>query len=190
MTESSRQTNSRTPSRGSADFTESPRQSHTSDNRRGWHFADVAPHRFAVGEVVRLTSRIGDWLKTDEVYRITGTLPARDNSLQYRIRSDNERYERVAIEDSLELVRTEPIIVETPVVAPPPAAPAKPVRRRKPRAKTSPKPKQKKAAAKPARVRRAVKAKPKKAAPVKSRRMAAKAKPATRRKTPARKARR
>jgi hypothetical protein len=67
-----------------------------------------ASHRFSVGDLVRLTSRIGVWPKTDEIYHVTATLPARDNLLQYRIRSDNERHERVATEDNLEPVRTAP----------------------------------------------------------------------------------
>lgn len=79
-----------------------------SGNRTLNHSLEIAPHRFAVGEIVRLTSRIGVWPKTDEVYRITATLPPRDDALQYRIRSDNERHERVATEDNLELVRTPP----------------------------------------------------------------------------------
>ena len=69
------------------------------------HFLDVPPHRFSVGQIVKLTNRIGVWPKTEEIYRVTGTLPARDDALQYRIRCDNERYERVATEDNLELVR-------------------------------------------------------------------------------------
>ena len=69
---------------------------------------ESAQHRFSVGQFVRLTNRIGVWPKTDEVYRITGTLPARDNSLQYRIRNDDERHERVATEDNLELVEAPP----------------------------------------------------------------------------------
>ncbi len=72
------------------------------------HSLGIAPHRFSVGQIVRLTSRVGVWPKTDDVYHITATLPARDDMLQYRIRSDNERHERVAAEDNLELVRTSP----------------------------------------------------------------------------------
>jgi hypothetical protein len=41
-----------------------------------------------------------------EIYRITGLLPARDDSLQYRIRSDEERHERVVREDELEEMST------------------------------------------------------------------------------------
>lgn len=66
-------------------------------------------HRFSVGQIVRIRSRSGVFPKTDEVFRITRTLPARDNLLQYRLRSDGENYERVATEDNLELVGDEPV---------------------------------------------------------------------------------
>lgn len=61
-------------------------------------------HRFHVGQIVRLKPRFGDSPSTAEFYHITLTLPARDNFLQYRIRNDDERYERVATEDRLEPV--------------------------------------------------------------------------------------
>ena len=55
-----------------------------------------------VGQSVRLRGRFGLPLNTAEIYRITATLPARDNSPQYRMRNDDERHERVATEDNLE----------------------------------------------------------------------------------------
>ena len=58
-----------------------------------------ATHLFAVGQTVRLRSGFG---KTAEIYRITGTMPPRENSPQYRIRNDAERHERVTTQDSLE----------------------------------------------------------------------------------------
>jgi hypothetical protein len=63
-------------------------------------------HRFAIGQTVRLQSSFGMSVRTAELYRVTGTLPSRDNSPQYRIRSDQERHERVTTEDSLEEVET------------------------------------------------------------------------------------
>ena len=71
---------------------------------------NTGTHRFPIGQIVRLTSRIGVWPKSDEVYRITAMLPARDNSLQYRIRNDDERHERVATEDNLEPVAMSPMV--------------------------------------------------------------------------------
>jgi hypothetical protein len=63
---------------------------------------DTPNHLFAVGDMVRLKGGFGMAPKSAEIYRITGTLPAKGNSLQYRIRNDDERYERVTTEDSLE----------------------------------------------------------------------------------------
>ncbi len=68
-----------------------------------------AVHQYSVGQIVRMRSRSGVFPKTDEVFRITRTLPARDNLLQYRLRSDGENYERVATEDNLELVGSESV---------------------------------------------------------------------------------
>lgn len=70
----------------------------------------MSDHRFAVGQSVRMNSRFGLSSRTAETYRITATLPSRDNSPQYRIRSEEERYERVTTEDSLEKIDTPPAL--------------------------------------------------------------------------------
>lgn len=57
-------------------------------------------HALAVGQFVKMNGLLG----RSETYLITGTMPARNNSPQYRIRNDGERYERVATEDVLVLV--------------------------------------------------------------------------------------
>ena len=70
---------------------------------------EAATHIFAVGQTVRLKD--GFLMvpsKLPDTYRITATMPPRGNMLQYRIRSDDERHERVATEDSLELVNMSP----------------------------------------------------------------------------------
>jgi hypothetical protein len=69
---------------------------------------EAATHLFEVGQTVRLRTGLSTSPKTAEIYRITGTLPPRGNSLQYRIRSDAERHERVTTQDSLEPVRMSP----------------------------------------------------------------------------------
>lgn len=69
----------------------------------------MSPHRFAIGQSVRLRNRFGQSTTTAETYRITGTLPEKDNSPQYRIRNDSERHERVMTEDSLEVVEAPPV---------------------------------------------------------------------------------
>jgi hypothetical protein len=64
-----------------------------------------APQRlFDVGQTVRLKGGLGAGPKPGETYRITGTLPPKGTSLQYRIRSEGEPYDRVVTEDSLEPV--------------------------------------------------------------------------------------
>jgi hypothetical protein len=68
----------------------------------------AATHLFAVGQTVRLRGSFGTFPKTAEIYRITGTLPPRGDSPQYRIRNDDERHERVTTQDSLESVSLSP----------------------------------------------------------------------------------
>ena len=70
--------------------------------RAGRRPPEAASHLFGIGQIVRMKSRFGVSPKTAEFYRVTGTLPPRDSSPQYRIRNDDERHERVATEDSLE----------------------------------------------------------------------------------------
>ena len=62
------------------------------------------PRLFDIGQAVRLK---GDFrTSTAEVYHVTGTLPPKENSPQYRIRSDTEPHERVVTEDRLESAGT------------------------------------------------------------------------------------
>ena len=69
----------------------------------------MSSHRFVIGQSVRLNTRFGLSGKVADVYRITAMLPARDNSPQYRIRSDEEPHDRVTTEDSLEEVTGRPV---------------------------------------------------------------------------------
>ncbi len=64
----------------------------------------MTTHRFKVGQTVRMTgwNRISSY--ATQTFRIVATLPEFNNMLQYRIRSDDERHERVATEESLEKV--------------------------------------------------------------------------------------
>lgn len=61
-----------------------------------------ATHRFTIGLFVRLRGGFGRFSRASDIYHITGTLPPRAGSPQYRIRNDNELYERVTTEDNLE----------------------------------------------------------------------------------------
>jgi hypothetical protein len=65
---------------------------------------ETPTHLYALGESVRLKGSFSTFPKSTEIYHVTGRLPARGYSLQYRIRGDSERYERVTTEDSLEPV--------------------------------------------------------------------------------------
>ena len=69
---------------------------------------DAATHLFTVGQVVRLKSGFDRLSQPENVYRITGTLPPKGDSPQYRIRNDEERYERVTTQDNLEPTRVSP----------------------------------------------------------------------------------
>ena len=70
--------------------------------------SEAATHLFTTGQVVRMKGGFGLPSQSAAIYRITSTLPPRGSSLQYRIRSDAEHYERVTTQDSLELVRMSP----------------------------------------------------------------------------------
>jgi len=59
-------------------------------------------HRFSVGQKVRMQNTNGLSLRDETIFRILATLPVRDGSPQYRIRSEGETYERVTTEDNLE----------------------------------------------------------------------------------------
>ncbi|NGO54615.1 hypothetical protein G6N73_26405 [Mesorhizobium camelthorni] len=63
---------------------------------------DAAKHLFSIGQSVRLKVGFGTSPKLGDVYRITATLPPRNNLFQYRIRHDDERHERVTTQDCLE----------------------------------------------------------------------------------------
>ena len=69
---------------------------------------EAATHLFTVGQIVRLKGGFGLQSQSADTYRITGTLPPRGDSEQYRIRNDAEHYERVATQDSLEAVSITP----------------------------------------------------------------------------------
>ena len=65
---------------------------------------DTATHLFTVGQTVRLKGGFGRPALPGDIYHITGTLPPRGDSPQYRIRNDDERHERVTTQDDLEPV--------------------------------------------------------------------------------------
>jgi hypothetical protein len=63
---------------------------------------DTPSHLFAVGQTVRMKSRVGLAHKAAELFQIKSRLPVKDGSPQYRIRNEQETHERVTTEDNLE----------------------------------------------------------------------------------------
>lgn len=63
------------------------------------------PHRFAIGQKVRMRNTAGLSLRDEIVFKVVAKLPLRDGALQYKIRYEGETYERVTTEDNLEDVR-------------------------------------------------------------------------------------
>ncbi len=70
---------------------------------------EAETHLFAMGQAVRMRGGFGASLKSADVFHVTATLPPRGGSLQYRIRNDEERYERVMTQDELEAVTAPPL---------------------------------------------------------------------------------
>ncbi len=64
----------------------------------------MAAHRFAVGDNVRIKGGFGAPPSAADMFRVTATMPPAGTSLQYRIRNEEERHERVAREENLEAV--------------------------------------------------------------------------------------
>lgn len=69
---------------------------------RRYKAPDTPVHRFAIGQKVRIKGWGGNKVKSTATYCIMATLPASGGSLQYRMRDDAEKHERIATEDNLE----------------------------------------------------------------------------------------
>lgn len=67
---------------------------------------DKSQHLFAVGQRVRRKSRFGLSGGPVEIFVVTKRVPPTGGVLQYRIRSEDERHERMTTEDDLEAVET------------------------------------------------------------------------------------
>lgn len=61
----------------------------------------VERHRFSVGEDVRVVSTSGMWFKHGIEFKVTAALPPQGGKLQYRIKNDQEPFERVVSESQL-----------------------------------------------------------------------------------------
>lgn len=69
-------------------------------------------HRFSIGQPVRMPNRPGALKTNGLVFNVTGKMPAKDRSPQYRIRCEDERHERVVTEDMIEAIAQQLEIVE------------------------------------------------------------------------------
>ena len=64
----------------------------------------IVSHRFAIGNMVRLSSVLPLHNAAPGSYEVLAQLPEREGELQYRIKSDREPYQRIARERELESV--------------------------------------------------------------------------------------
>jgi hypothetical protein len=61
-------------------------------------------YRYTLGDFICFRARSHLQPKMPESFEITALLPPRDGVAQYRVRSDEEKHERVVLEDEIELV--------------------------------------------------------------------------------------
>ena len=61
-------------------------------------------HRFAVGKMVRLSEMTRSRSAASGPYEVLAHLPEREGELQYRIKSEQEPYQRIIKENELEAV--------------------------------------------------------------------------------------
>lgn len=61
-------------------------------------------HLFTIGQIVQLKRSMGMPKERLGTYQITARMPMTDGRLQYRIRSQDERHERVSWQEDLEAV--------------------------------------------------------------------------------------
>jgi hypothetical protein len=70
-----------------------------------------AEHLYRPGETVLLDASLRYFLKSDATFTIVAQLPPLGNDLQYRIKSNKEPYERVALEHQLAPERVEADVI-------------------------------------------------------------------------------
>jgi hypothetical protein len=68
-------------------------------------------HIYSVGQQVSFDGRLETYLKRAGVFTITKLLPPLGAELQYRIKSEHEAHERVAVEHELQVAELEKSIV-------------------------------------------------------------------------------
>jgi len=75
-------------------------------SRRITHMArhGATPHLYAVGQAVRMKEGFAQRFQARGLYRVTRTLPPREEFPQYYIRSADELHERLAAQNEIEAV--------------------------------------------------------------------------------------
>ena len=66
----------------------------------------MSEHRFKVGETVHLSFAASRALGCSAIFTVVATLPREGKAREYRVRSEQELYDRVVIEDYLEIVHS------------------------------------------------------------------------------------
>ena len=59
-------------------------------------------HRFKIGDSVRMASTMSARTASAHQFKVVRQLPERGGEVQYRIKSDAEAFERVAVESALQ----------------------------------------------------------------------------------------
>ena len=72
-------------------------------NMREMHHNTSVSHRFAVGNMVRLSKTVPLRNAVPGLYEVLAQLPEREGRCQYRIKSEREPYQRIIKEDELQL---------------------------------------------------------------------------------------
>lgn len=65
-------------------------------------YREIGTHLFGVGQSVRLKGGFRQSGQLPGLFRVTALLPASEGLPQYRVKSDEERHERVTTQDNLE----------------------------------------------------------------------------------------
>ena len=63
--------------------------------------AEIAKHRYGVGERLQMLGGGRSWARAEAVCRVTALMPHERGPLLYRVRSEVESFERVVAEDDL-----------------------------------------------------------------------------------------
>jgi len=72
----------------------------------------MSRYHYALGDLVCFQSR--SFMSLPDLFEVIALLPPRDGIVQYRIKSEYEKFERVVQEDDIELVHDKPANTNVP----------------------------------------------------------------------------